>query len=94
LRLPENAADRIHHRPGINVRRQAGSEHQASGEILDGSCSLQETGQRIFELMLKTAPGERSKREFLGLGGSPTALLPNTLSSRLGSGQRSILKCF
>jgi tripartite-type tricarboxylate transporter receptor subunit TctC len=26
-------------------------------------------------------------------GGSPTALLPNTLSSRLGSGHRSTLKC-
>ncbi len=38
------------------------------GEILDGTCSLQEMGQRIFELMLKTASGERSKSELLGLG--------------------------
>jgi altronate hydrolase len=38
------------------------------GEILDGTCSLQEMGQRIFELMLKTASGEASKSELLGLG--------------------------
>jgi altronate hydrolase len=38
------------------------------GEILDGTCSLQEMGQRIFELMLKTASGARSKSELLGLG--------------------------
>jgi len=38
------------------------------GEILDGSCSLPEMGQRIFELMLRTASGEPSKSELLGLG--------------------------
>lgn len=38
------------------------------GEILDGTCSLQEMGQRIFEQMLRTASGERSKSELLGLG--------------------------
>jgi len=38
------------------------------GEILDGTCTLQEMGQRIFELMLRTASGERSKSELLGLG--------------------------
>ncbi|MBE0546182.1 MAG: altronate dehydratase [Rubrivivax sp.] len=38
------------------------------GEILDGTCSLQAMGQRIFEQMLKTASGERSKSERLGLG--------------------------
>ncbi|WP_371134786.1 UxaA family hydrolase [Pseudomonas sp. Q11] len=38
------------------------------GEILDGTCSLQQMGQRIFELMLKTASGEASKSELLGLG--------------------------
>jgi len=38
------------------------------GEILDGTCSLQDMGQRIFEQMLRTASGERSKSEQLGLG--------------------------
>ncbi len=38
------------------------------GEILDGNCGLEEMGQRIFEQMLRTASGERSKSELLGLG--------------------------
>jgi len=38
------------------------------GAILDGECSLEEMGRRIFELMLRTASGERSKSELLGLG--------------------------
>ena len=38
------------------------------GEILDGTASMQEMGQRIFELFLRTASGERSKSELLGLG--------------------------
>lgn len=38
------------------------------GEILDGTCTLQEMGQKIFELMLRTASGEPSKSELLGLG--------------------------
>ena len=38
------------------------------GEILDGTCSLQAMGQRIFEQMLRTASGERSRSELLGLG--------------------------
>ena len=38
------------------------------GEILDGTVSVQEMGQRIFELFLKTASGEPSKSELLGLG--------------------------
>jgi altronate hydrolase len=38
------------------------------GEILDGRCTLQEMGQRIFELMLVTASGAASKSELLGLG--------------------------
>lgn len=38
------------------------------GEILDGNCTLQEMGQRIFELMLATASGQESKSEMLGLG--------------------------
>lgn len=38
------------------------------GEILDGTCSLREMGQRIFELMLRIASGEKTKSELLGLG--------------------------
>lgn len=38
------------------------------GEILDGTVSVQEMGQRIFELFLRTASGQASKSEKLGLG--------------------------
>ncbi|MBT6274196.1 MAG: UxaA family hydrolase, partial [Chromatiales bacterium] len=38
------------------------------GEILDGTCSMDEMGQRIFELFLRTASGQASKSELLGLG--------------------------
>lgn len=38
------------------------------GEILDGTATLQEIGQRIFDLMLKVASGERTKSELLDLG--------------------------
>lgn len=38
------------------------------GEILDGTRSMREVAQRIFEVMLKIASGEKSKSELLGLG--------------------------
>jgi altronate hydrolase len=38
------------------------------GEIVDGSASVQEVGERIFRLMLETASGQRSKSELLGYG--------------------------
>ncbi|MCP5266532.1 MAG: altronate dehydratase [Burkholderiaceae bacterium] len=38
------------------------------GEVLDGTRTLQEMGQAIFELMIRTASGEPSKSELLGLG--------------------------
>ena len=38
------------------------------GEILDGTATVQEMGQRIFELFLRIASGERSRSEELGLG--------------------------
>ena len=38
------------------------------GEILDGTSTLREMGQKIFELMLRTASGEKTKSELLGLG--------------------------
>jgi altronate hydrolase len=38
------------------------------GRILDGELSVQEMGQVIFEHILATASGEKSKSELLGLG--------------------------
>ncbi|MEO8248782.1 MAG: altronate dehydratase family protein [Burkholderiales bacterium] len=38
------------------------------GEIVDGTASIQEMGQRIFELVLATASGEPSKSERHGYG--------------------------
>lgn len=40
------------------------------GEIIDGSCSLQEMGQRIFERMISAASGEATKSEQHGYGQS------------------------
>jgi altronate hydrolase len=39
-----------------------------AGEIVDGTASVQEVGQRIFDLMLRVASGEKSKSEALGYG--------------------------
>jgi len=38
------------------------------GEILDGTCTLHEMGQRIFDLMLRVASGDKTRSELLGLG--------------------------
>jgi altronate hydrolase len=38
------------------------------GAVVDGDCDVQQMGQRIFEHILRTASGERSKSELLGLG--------------------------
>jgi altronate hydrolase len=38
------------------------------GLVLDGEASIEQMGQRIFEHMLRTASGERTKSEQLGLG--------------------------
>lgn len=38
------------------------------GEILDGTASMQEMGERIFQTLLDVASGERTKSERLGLG--------------------------
>jgi altronate hydrolase len=38
------------------------------GEILDGSASVQELGERIFKLVVETASGRRSKSELQGFG--------------------------
>jgi altronate hydrolase len=38
------------------------------GEVVDGTASVQELGERIFKLILDTASGKRSKSEELGYG--------------------------
>jgi altronate hydrolase len=38
------------------------------GGILDGECSIEEMGARIFDLVLEVASGRRTKSENLGLG--------------------------
>ena len=38
------------------------------GEIVDGTASVQEIGERIFQMILDTASGKRSKSEELGYG--------------------------
>lgn len=44
------------------------------GEILDGTKTLEDMGQAIFELMLETASGKKSKSELLGLGDNEFAI--------------------
>jgi altronate hydrolase len=38
------------------------------GTIVDGEDSIQESGRKIFELILKTASGRKTKSEALGIG--------------------------
>jgi altronate hydrolase len=38
------------------------------GQILDGTASMDEMGEQIFQLILRTASGEKTKSEELGLG--------------------------
>jgi altronate hydrolase len=38
------------------------------GVILDGECSVEEMGRRIFDRILEVASGRRTKSEDLGLG--------------------------
>ncbi|XQU70331.1 UxaA family hydrolase [Cupriavidus sp. H18C1] len=38
------------------------------GTILDGEKTIEQVGEEIFQLMLRTASGQRSKSELLGLG--------------------------
>jgi altronate hydrolase len=49
-------------------RRQEEDIDLNCGEILDGTKSVDEMGQQIFELMLETASGMRSKSELHGYG--------------------------
>ena len=38
------------------------------GEVLDEDLSIEEMGERIFEKIIKTASGELTKSEELGMG--------------------------
>ncbi len=38
------------------------------GQILDGSASMEEMGEQIFQLILHTASGEKTKSQLFGLG--------------------------
>ena len=38
------------------------------GDIVEGSCTVAEKGREIFELMLRTASGAKSKSEAYGMG--------------------------
>jgi altronate hydrolase len=38
------------------------------GEVLDGTASVEQMGAKIFEAILRTASGEKTKSELLGLG--------------------------
>jgi altronate hydrolase len=38
------------------------------GDIIEGNCTVEEKGRQIFELMLRTASGQKSKSEELGIG--------------------------
>jgi altronate hydrolase len=38
------------------------------GQVIDGSKTLDQMGEEIFELMLRIASGEASKSEELGVG--------------------------
>lgn len=49
-------------------RRMAGDMDINCGEIADGTASLDEMGERILDLILRTASGERSRSEQLGYG--------------------------
>jgi len=40
------------------------------GEVIDGTASIDEMGERIFQLMLKTASGSATKSESHGYGQS------------------------
>jgi altronate hydrolase len=40
------------------------------GEIIDGNCTIHEMGERIFEMIIATASGQRSKSELHGYGQS------------------------
>jgi altronate hydrolase len=49
-------------------RRMTGDMDINCGEIADGTATMDEMGERIFDLMLRTASGEKTRSEILGYG--------------------------
>lgn len=51
-------------------QRQAEDIDLNCGEIADGTASIEDTGERLFRLILRTASGERTRSEVFGYGQS------------------------
>ena len=51
-------------------QRQAEDIDVNCGEIIDGECSIETMGERIFAMMINTASGQASKSELHGYGQS------------------------
>jgi altronate hydrolase len=49
-------------------KRMQGDMDINCGDLLDGGCSLAEKGRQIFELIIASASGQRTRSEALGLG--------------------------
>ena len=48
--------------------RMVGDMDINCGPVIDGEKTLEQIGQEIFDLILKTASGEKTKSEALGVG--------------------------
>lgn len=46
------------------------------GPVIEGEATLQDMGQQIFELILRTASGQKSKSEIVGMGENEFAPWP------------------
>ena len=49
-------------------QRMIGDMDINCGPVIDGEKTLDQIGQEIFELILRTASGEKTKSEALGVG--------------------------
>ena len=52
----------------VSLIRKATLRLNAAGDIVEGTCTVAQKGEQIFELMLRTASGEKSKSEVHGMG--------------------------
>jgi altronate hydrolase len=50
------------------MQRQSDDMDLNCGEVLDGTCSIQDLGEMLFQMMLDTASGRRSRSEIHGYG--------------------------
>ena len=53
---------------GGGEKEWEGRERSGEGEVLDGTATIQALGERMFQLMLDTASGKRSRSETHGYG--------------------------